>query len=96
MDLTDLAVLSAVAAVGAWPLLRKALSALRSFRPVKYEAGDEVEQWRQKWTYYLITLGREIEAGEGAVANKQQALMLSKELMWEIIGGDSPIPKSGT
>lgn len=90
MGLIDLAVLSALGLAAAYPLLKAAIQKASAFtRRAKVDSPDAVEQWRQRWTALLITLGREIESGEGGLPRKDQALMLSKELMWEIIGGDT-------
>lgn len=91
MNRLDLLVLSAIAAVAVFPMLRAA--AVRAFGVLSRKdtaSPDSVEKWRQKWTSLLITLGREIEAGGGSLTRQDEALRLSRELMWEIIGGEGP------
>lgn len=91
MNRLDLLVLSAIAAVAVFPMLRAA--AVRAFGALSRKdtaSPDSVEKWRQKWTSLLITLGREIEAGGGSLTRQDEALRLSRELMWEIIGGEGP------
>jgi hypothetical protein len=89
MNRLDLLVLSAIAVVAAYPLVRTAASrAVQAFRRQGSVSPDSVEKWRQKWTSLLITLGREIEGGSGSLTRQDEALRLSRELMWEIIGGE--------
>lgn len=91
MNRLDILVLSAMAAVAAFPLLRTAFArAVGALSRKDASSPDAVEQWRQKWTSLLITLGREIEAGSGSLTRQDEALRLSRELMWEIIGGEGP------
>lgn len=91
MNRLDLLVLSAIAAVAVFPLLRAAVvRAIGAASSKGAVSPDSVEKWRQKWTALLITLGREIEAGSGSLTRQDEALRLSRELMWEIIGGEGP------
>lgn len=89
MNRLDLLVLSAIGIAAAYPMLRSAAAwAVASFRKQGNVSPDSVEKWRQKWTALLITLGREIEGGSGSLTRQDEALRLSRELMWEIIGGE--------
>lgn len=92
MSLMDLVVLSALAVLAGYPLAKSAFATvrLRAFARASAAETDGVAKWRQKWTASLITLGTEIEAGNGGQLRKEEALKLSKELMWEIIGGEVP------
>jgi|LakMenEpi03Aug12_release.lakeMendotaPanAssembly.Ray.scaffolds.fasta_scaffold1084697_2 hypothetical protein len=92
MGLLDIAVLSALGILAAYPLILPALGWTAGL----FAAGsaDSVEKWRQQWVTRLITLSREIESGKGGVGEQKQARMLCNELMWEIIGGDQTSAKS--
>lgn len=90
----DMFVMVAAVAVLALPVLKKAASSALPgvFNRSNVTNPDAVEAWRQKWTALLITLGREIDGGEGGLNDPAQATLLNRELMWEIIGGDPGKP----
>lgn len=91
--LVDIAVFSVLAMVAGFPVLDAAIRKVLAVSKKKDVANpDAVEQWRQRWTALLITLGREIESGSGGTIRKEEALRLSRELMWEIIGGEPDQP----
>jgi len=87
MKLLDVIVAVSIAAILAWPALRKFVPKM----PVSQ--GSQVELWRQKWTATLITLLDQIEAGQGQFNDKAAAVRLGRELLWEVIGGDGPPSK---
>lgn len=89
----DIAVLSVLALTAAFPLVWSgAAKAMAVVGKKNVASPDAVEQWRQRWTGLLITLGREIESGNGGLSRQAEALRLSRELMWEIIGGEPDQP----
>lgn len=88
MSLLDLAVISVLALVAAVPFGKKALTLVRK----KAAPEDTIEAWRQKWVSSLVTLGRDIESNPSMVNNPQQSTLLTRELTWEIIGGDAKPP----
>ncbi len=98
MGLIDIAVVSALALMAGWPWIASAIAVAspitpRSAAPAVATAEDSHEEgWRQTWVSTLIDLIDQLEAGELPVENEQLALKLSKELLWEIIGGDGPQP----
>ena len=99
MGLLDIVVGSAFALMVGWPWIASVagrLVAPRSAAPAAVPAGGSpTEVWRQTWASTLISLIDEIEQGEGYFEDSKAALMLSKELLWEIIGGDGPTPSKG-
>lgn len=95
MGLADWLVISLLCVAAMYPAARSwTMAAVGIFSKKNVASPDAVEQWRQKWTALLITLGREIEGGSGSLTRQAEALRLSRELMWEIIGGepDQPSP----
>lgn len=96
MGLVDMLVVGAIGLMAGWPWIAMAASrfvAPRSAAPAATSAvGSPIEEWRQTWASTLITLIDEIESGEGHFEDSKAALKLSKELLWEIIGGDGPTP----
>ena len=88
MKLLDVIVAVSIAAILAWPALRK-----MTIRLPAASQGSPVELWRQKWTTTLITLLDQIEAGQGQFNDKAAAVRLGRELLWEVIGGDGPPSK---
>lgn len=99
MGLVDILVIASLGLMAGWPWIASAASRLvapRSAAPAAVPAvGSPIEEWRQTWASTLITLIDEIENGEGHFEDSKAALKLSKELLWEIIGGDGPTPSKG-
>jgi hypothetical protein len=83
MALTDLLVVAALAAVAGYP----AIAALLPNPGKPADAG--VKSWRQEWSATLIKLIDEIEGGSSHFAHPDKALTLAKELLWEVVGGDT-------
>lgn len=80
----DLAMIAAIALVGAYPLLGYVakLPKLAIGRPSPALESTKAE-WRQEWVKTLITLQTELEEmGESNQAD------LCRQLVWEILGGD--------
>ena len=97
LSTTDLTVIATIAAVAGFPYLRPLLLKVKTLlvKDKSLDNPDTVESWRQQWTSLLITLGREIEAGNGQLSNPDDAQDLNRKLMWEILGGDpSSVPPS--
>lgn len=90
LDTTDLLVIATIAGVAGFPYVKGVLLKARTLlnKREQLDNPDTVEQWRQRWTSSLITLGREIEAGNGQLANPEDAQEINRKLMWEILGGD--------
>ena len=101
MGLVDILVVVTLGLMAGWPWIASAASRLvapRSAAPAAVSAGGSpIEAWRQTWASTLIRLIDDIENGEGhfGVEESKAALKLSKELLWEIIGGDGPTPSKG-
>jgi hypothetical protein len=95
MGLLDIAVIATLGLMVGWPWLASLIPTLTP-RPAataaKQEAGSSDDDWRQAWASTLIRLINEIEAGEGRFEDDRQALILSRELLWEVIGGDGAKP----
>lgn len=82
MTIIDVVVLAAVGGVAAWPLIGNGL-------PKIFRGRSSIDySWRQKWAHTIIELINQIEEGQKELRNPDQALLLSKELVWELIGGD--------
>lgn len=83
MSLTDIAVIVTIAAVAAYPAIAKILSQVIGNRPSEPRQSTKAE-WRQGWVHTLITLQTELEdAGEDGQSD------LCRQLIWELLGGDS-------
>lgn len=82
MALTDLLVVAALAAVAGYPMLTGLL-------PKAGKSEANVKSWRQEWSAILIKLIDEIEGGSSHFAHPDKALVLAKELLWEVVGGDT-------
>lgn len=99
MGWLDIGVGLTLALMVGWPWIASAagrLVAPRSAAPAAVPAGGSpIEEWRQTWASTLISLIDDIEQGEGYFDDSKAALKLSKELLWEIIGGDGPTPSKG-
>ena len=90
LDTTDLLVIATIAGVAGFPYLKGVLLKARALlnKREQLDNPDTEESWRQRWTSLLITLGREIEAGNGQLSNPEDAQEINRKLMWEILGGD--------
>lgn len=86
MTATDLLVLSSIAVVLAFPLLKAAASKFLPRLPVVQ--AESKAAWQQRWTNTLIELLADLDKD----ANKPAAT-LCRELMWEILGGDQGTTK---
>lgn len=93
MNQLDLLVLAGIGTAALWPLLKGVVARVRSPRPAApVTPTSSVQEWRQAWASTLIRLIDELEGGDGHFPNPDAALRLSKELLWEVIGGDGPQP----
>jgi hypothetical protein len=96
MGLLDLLVVGTLGLMASWPWIATAVSSFVAPRSAASAAtsavGSPIEEWRQTWASTLITLIDDLENGEGHVPDSKAALRLSKELLWEIIGGDGTPP----
>lgn len=92
MSPLDVVVIVAVAAAIGLPYLRSAVGLITwPGAPAKAKA----LAWRQKWAATLIDFIEEVEAGGGTLERPEQALVLARELVWEVIGGDGSQPPKG-
>lgn len=98
MSMLDAIVLVVLTSGAGWPLFSRWLaSATASLKPrpatsAATAEGSPIQEWRQAWASTLIRMIDEIEAGHGHFDDPKAALRLSKELLWEVIGGDGPQP----
>lgn len=94
MSSSDLIVYSGLAALAIAPLAQPAIAwaygkwASAAPTPGLPHQSDTLEAWRQKWSATLISFIESIEAGEGHLEDEAKATRLTRELIWEIIGGD--------
>ncbi len=102
MQTLDLLVILALGSMAAWPFLVNSLVGLASRlqpRPAAPSAapviGSPTEEWRQAWAFTLLKLVDDIEAGEAHFEDRVLARKLARDLLWEIIGGDGPVPSKG-
>lgn len=83
MPLTEVLVYSAIAVFAAYPLLASGASSfLTGIRTKKAETADA---WQTRWVTNLIALQADLESQKNATAVK-----LTRELIWELLGGDKP------
>lgn len=54
--------------------------------PAAVVATDNAAAWRSKWTSTLVSLLNDIKAGLGGPTG--EAELLTKQLIWELMGGD--------
>lgn len=96
MTLLDVLVICVLVGGAAWPAVSAAVPRIFSPRPAARPAepaeGSPIEAWRQAWASTIITLIDQIEGGHGHFEDEKVALRLAKELLWEVIGGDGPMP----
>jgi hypothetical protein len=103
MTSLDLLVILALGSMAAWPFLVNSLVGLASRlqpRPATpaapaAEGGSIVEEWRQAWAFTLMRLIDDIETGDSHFEDLVLARKLTRDLLWEVIGGDGPAPSKG-
>lgn len=100
MNSLDLLVLLTLGGMAAWPFIASPLLSMIRPRPATpaapaAEGGSIVEEWRQAWAFTLMRLIDDIETGGSHFEDKVLARKLTRDLLWEVIGGDGPVPSKG-
>jgi hypothetical protein len=99
MQPLDLLVILALVGMAGWPFIVNSFVGLSSRlqpRPAAPSVAPVIdmpaEEWRQAWAFTLIKLVDDIEAGDAHFEDRVLARKLARDLLWEIIGGDGPVP----
>jgi hypothetical protein len=97
MNSLDLLVLSGLVAFLGFPVIakwfRSMYEGLARPKPAPADRDPSPEEWRQKWTGLLLSLMDDIDCE--IAGPMPHAMLLAKELVWEIIGGDEKPKKAG-